>query len=181
MNNQIKRNIILIGFMGSGKTSAGMVLAQGMSYRFYDTDRLIEQKAGDTINHIFSVYGEEYFRELETNLLAELNADLDQTVLSTGGGLVLREKNTRLLKEMGYVVFLKASKQTTVNRLKGDTTRPLLQGDELEQRVEQLLALRTPVYEKAAHKIIATDDRTVDEIADMIRKAYSEQYAQDTI
>jgi shikimate kinase len=170
-----KHNIILIGFMGSGKTSVGEQLAKLLTYQFRDTDQLIEKKAGDTINHIFAVRGEEYFRNMETELLKELQSNMEQTVLSTGGGLPLREQNSELLKDLGYVVFLKTSKQTTLRRLKGDTTRPLLQGDEVDQKVERMLTARTPIYEKAAHKIIITDDKSVSEIVHLIMEAYLEQ------
>ncbi len=172
MNSKIKHNIILIGFMGSGKTSVGKVLAKRLSYHFCDTDQMLEQKTGDTISHLFSLHGEEYFRDLETNLLIEMVPDLHRTVLSTGGGLPIRPKNTDILKEMGYVIFLKASKATTVSRLLGDATRPLLQGDELETRVEQMLEIRTPMYEKAAHEIIVTDNKSVQDLVDMIMDSY---------
>lgn len=170
-----KHNIILIGFMGSGKTTVGRRLAERLSYSFCDTDNLLEQKASDTINHIFQVHGEEYFRNMETDLLKELSQNLRNTVISTGGGLPLRKQNASLLKEMGYVVFLKTSKDTTLKRLSGDTTRPLLKGDELDKKVENLLGIRVPIYENAAHKIIVTDDRTVDEIVAYIMEAYLRQ------
>jgi shikimate kinase len=168
----MKHNIILIGFMGSGKTSVGERLAERLGYQFRDTDRLIEKKAGDTINHIFAVHGEEYFRSLETDLLKELKPTLEHTVLSTGGGLPLREINTDLLKEMGFVVYLKASGQTTLQRLAGDITRPLLRGEDKAQKVERLLAERAPIYEKAAHKTIVTDGRSVNDIGTLIMEAY---------
>ncbi len=172
MNNNIKHNIILIGFMGSGKTRVGERLAQKLSYQFRDTDRLLEQKLQDTISHIFATQGEEFFREKETALLKELQPGLKHVVLSTGGGLPLREQNTKLLKEMGFVVYLKASKETTLKRLKGDKTRPLLQGEDPEKRIETLLKDRTPIYEKAAHKTIVTDHKSLDELAIAIMEAY---------
>lgn len=171
---RMKNNIILIGFMGSGKTSIGERLAERLTYHFRDTDQMLEKKAGDTINHIFAVHGEEYFRSMETELLKELGS-MEKIVLSTGGGLPLREQNSEILKKLGFVVFLKTSKQTTLKRLKGDTTRPLLQGDDVEQKVERLLQIRTPIYEKAAHKIIVTDDKPVSEIVQLIMEAYLKQ------
>ena len=172
---KLKHNIILIGFMGSGKTSVGGKLAEQLTYHFWDTDQMLERQAGDSINHIFAVHGEEYFRNLETELLKDLQSNLDKTVLSTGGGLPLREQNSKLLRELGYVVFLKASKQTTLQRLRDDTTRPLLKGYDLEQRVDRMLTARTPVYEKAAHKIVVTDNKPVNEIAELIMEAYLRQ------
>jgi shikimate kinase len=172
MSKLQKRNVILIGFMGSGKTSVGTRLAQRLTYQFCDTDQMLEARAGDTINRIFSYHGEEYFRNMETDFLKEISAGMNQTVLATGGGLPLREQNSKLLKEIGYVVLLKASKETTINRLIGDTSRPLLKGDVLEHKVERMLEIRTPIYEKAAHKIIATDNRTIEEIVNFIMLAY---------
>lgn len=172
MKSNRKHNIILIGFMGCGKTSVGERLAQKLSYRFLDTDRMIEQNEHDTINHIFDSHGEEYFRGKETGLLQELQSGLVHVVLSTGGGLPLREQNSKLLKEMGFVVYLKASTETTLKRLAGDRTRPLLQADDRENRIETLLDHRVPIYEKSAHKIIITDHKSIDEIATAIMEAY---------
>lgn len=171
----MKHNIILIGFMGSGKTSVGERLAKQMSYHFLDTDKLLEEKAGDTISHIFSIHGEEYFRNMETDLLKELKGIMNRTVLSTGGGLPVREQNARILMELGYVVFLKTSKETTLERLKGDMTRPLLNGEDMEQKVERMLQIRTPIYGKTAHKIIETDGRSIDELVHSIMESYFEQ------
>ncbi len=168
----MKHNVILIGFMGSGKTTVGRKLAERLSYRFCDSDQMIETKVGSTINQIFSTHGEEYFRNMETEFLKELNGSISNTVLSTGGGLPLRDKNSALLSQMGLVVYLKASKEVTLKRVKGDSSRPLLKGDELEQKIERLLRVRTPIYEKAAHKIIATDDKSVDEIVNLIMESY---------
>lgn len=175
MSGRRKHNIILIGYMGSGKTSVGEALAGRMTYLFRDSDQMIEKKYGDTINHIFAARGEEYFRNLETQFLQSIVSTLDNTVLSTGGGMPLREQNAGLLKELGYVVFLKTSKQTILNRLKGDATRPLLQGDDLEKKVERMLEIRTPLYEKASHKIVVTDGRSVDEIVGLIMESYLRQ------
>ena len=175
MKQIVKHNIILIGFMGSGKTSVGVHLAERLSYQFKDTDQMIEQKVLSSINQIFSIHGEEYFRDFETDLLKSLVTKLENTVLSTGGGMPIREQNKILLKDLGYVVFLKTSKQTILNRLRGDSARPLLQGDELEHKVEKMLALRTPIYEKVAHKIITTDGRSITELSELIMESYLKQ------
>lgn len=170
--NENKNNIILIGYMGCGKTTVGKALAESLSYQFKDTDQLLEQKASDTINHIFAAHGEEYFRDLETELLKELQPTLKQTILSTGGGLPLREQNVKLLKAMGYIVYLKASKETTLQRLSEDRSRPLLQGEDMEQRIESMLAYRTPIYTQVADRIVLTDDKTIEEIVRLIRDDY---------
>lgn len=178
MKQKLKHNIILIGFMGSGKSSVGIRLAERLSYQFKDTDQIIERKAGYTINQIFANHGEEHFRNLETDLLKDLILNLDKTVVSTGGGMPVREQNAKLLKELGYVVFLKATKETTLLRLRGDSTRPLLKGDDLEKKVERMLEARTPIYEKAAHKIVATDGRSIAELVELIMESYLRQIYQ---
>lgn len=167
-----KNNVILIGFMGSGKTSVGKSLAERLSYHFKDTDKLLEQRVRDTISNIFAVHGEEYFRSLETELIRELREDMDHTVLSTGGGLPIREINSSILKDMGYVVYLRASKETTLKRLAKDTGRPLLQVDNQDKKIEDMLRIRTPIYESVAHEIVDTDDKSIDEIANLIMRSY---------
>lgn len=174
MLQQMNQNIILIGFMGSGKTTVGERLARRLGYEFQDTDKLIEARAKDTISHIFEQQGEEYFRVLETNLLQELQAQLQHTVLSTGGGIILREVNLRLLKQMGYVIYLKTSPSTIIKRLAQDQTRPLLQGADPAGRIEKLLNYREPIYNKAAHSIVVTDDRSYEEVEEMILDAYQQ-------
>lgn len=167
-----KHNIILIGFMGSGKTSVGELLAKRMSYHFKDTDRMIETKEQETINQIFNLKGEEYFRNLETGLIMDMQSVLHHTVLSTGGGMPIRAENRNLLKQLGFVVYLKASAETTVARLRKDKTRPLLQGEDLKEKVNRMLLERRSLYEKTAHKVIDTDDKNPEEITEHIMEAY---------
>jgi len=166
-------NIILIGFMGSGKTSAGRLLAERLHYDFKDTDDMIGVLENTTIANIFRLHGEDYFRELETNLLLSIKDSMKRTVLSTGGGMPIRERNRKLLKEMGHVVFLRASCDTIIKRVSGDTSRPILKKGNLNETVERLLAVRTPYYEEAADVIIDTDNksiyRIVDEIIEIIK------------
>lgn len=176
MKGSKRHNIILIGYMGAGKTCVGDRLSQKLSYRFLDTDRLIEQKVGASVKHIFANYGEEYFRDKETGLLQELYSELDLSILSTGGGLPLREQNGKLLMDMGFVVYLKASVATTMRRLAGDKTRPLLQGEDVVKRIESMLTLRNPIYEGVAHKCIITDHKTIDEITAEILGYYQSVY-----
>ncbi|HHU74046.1 MAG TPA: shikimate kinase [Clostridiales bacterium] len=171
MSNK-NQNIILIGFMGSGKTTIGSLLAKRLHYQFQDTDEMIESSVGNTIRQIFDFQGEEYFRDLETNVLIALKNQMQDTVLSTGGGLILRETNRKLLNELGFIIYLKASKETLVQRLLGDTTRPLLRGEELEDKVSRLLDSRASIYEETAHEIIDTDELSREEIVDLIVKAY---------
>lgn len=153
----MKDNIVLIGFMGSGKTSVGTKLARVLDYQFLDTDAYIEEEYGDTISKIFANEGEVKFRSLETKTLRKLKQNLHGYVISTGGGIPLREENVTLLHELGYVVYLKTSKEVIYERLKDDRTRPLLQGDNPIQKIEELLKYRTPIYEVAADSVILTD------------------------
>lgn len=161
-------NIILIGFMGSGKTSVGKELAKVFSYQFFDSDELIEKKAGRTVKEIFAKSGEAYFRKLETELIISFTDKISNTVLSVGGGLPIQPGNTELLRDLGTVIYLKTSRSTIKNRLQGDSSRPLLLGPEGESRLEQLYSLREPIYKSASHLIITTDDKSIDEIVQNI-------------
>lgn len=154
--------------MGSGKTSVGKQLAKKLKYTFCDTDQLIEKENKTSVQDIFASNGEEYFRKLETTTIRELYGSMTKTILSTGGGLPITEGNGQLLRRLGYVIYLKASKETLLKRLQGDTSRPLLVGDHVEERVENLLQLRTPLYEKVAHLTVITDQKKFYEIIDEI-------------
>ncbi len=163
-----KNNVILIGFMGAGKTSAGRRCSRLLGWPLLDTDELIEQEAGMTITRIFAERGEQAFRETETAVLHRLLVNTDRTVISVGGGLPLREENRELLRKLGQVVFLRVRPETVLQRLKGDTTRPLLQGDHVEQKIQELLAYRNPIYAEAADQVADVDERDVREIAEEI-------------
>lgn len=162
-------NIILIGFMGSGKTSVGKQLAKKLKYTFCDTDQIIEKECKMSISNIFATEGEEYFRKLETYTIESLIGKLEASVLSVGGGLPMSEGNPELLRRLGYVVYLKASKETILKRLSGDTTRPLLAGSNASEKVDNLLKVRAPIYEAAAHIQVVTDDKMPEEIIKEIR------------
>ena len=163
-----RQNMILIGFMGAGKTSVGEELAGRFGKTLIDTDRMIEERAGMSISDIFAVQGEEAFRRLETEVLEQLISEASGEMISVGGGLPLREENRKLLKKLGTVIYLRVRPETVLARLKGDTTRPLLQGDDVEEKVNSLLSKRGPIYEIAADRIISVDGRSVEQIADAI-------------
>lgn len=163
-----RQNMILIGFMGAGKTSVGEELAGRFGKTLIDTDRMIEERAGMSISDIFAVQGEEAFRRLETEVLEQLISEASGEMISVGGGLPLREENRKLLKKLGTVIYLRVRPETVLARLKGDTTRPLLQGDDVEEKVNSLLSKRGPIYEMAADRIISVDGRSVEQIADAI-------------
>lgn len=158
-------NLILCGMMGSGKTTVGVKIAELTDRRWYDTDALIVEQYGN-ISDIFTRYGEGYFRELETNVVKKL-AEQDDLVISTGGGLVLKQENNDLLQKTGKIIFLRASIGTLLGRLQADNTRPLLQGlgESLQERLERLMAERGPIYERVADYVVDVDDQTPEELA----------------
>ncbi len=160
-------NIVLCGMMGVGKSSVGIRIAEKTGRRWYDTDTVITDRYG-RISDIFEYYGEAHFRALETDVATELAA-MDGLVISTGGGLVLKYENNRLLKQNGMIFFMRASFGTLLSRVRADETRPLLKDNgKIAEKLGELLAERTPVYEAVADKIVDTDDKSVDEIADEI-------------
>lgn len=164
----MKENIILIGFMGAGKTSVGKAFARRHGLPLLDTDQLIEEEAGMTISRIFAEQGEEAFRRAESAVLGRLLEETDHAVISVGGGLPLLEANREILKKLGTVVFLRVRKRTVLKRLAGDNTRPLLQGDGVEEKVERLLEYRNPLYEQASHLVVDVDGKTVRRIVDEV-------------
>lgn len=167
-------NIILIGFMGSGKTTTGINLSYRLRRVLCDTDKMIEKQEGRSISEIFEVSGEQYFREKETELLRKLKEESAKRIFSVGGGTPLKEENRRLLREMGTVVYLRVSGETVFERLKGDSTRPLLQGEDPMDRIGRLLRQREEIYRETADIVIATDARKTAQIADEIIKRLKE-------
>lgn len=154
--------------MGTGKSSVGRYLASALSASFVDTDQEIESKIQMTIKELFQTQGEEVFRTMETELLKEYECNLSHTVISTGGGMPLREENAKLLRKIGDVVFLKTSKEVTYQRLKHDTTRPLLQCDNPLEAIEHMLTIREPIYEASANFVIETDGKSLEDLVDEI-------------
>lgn len=161
-------NIVLIGYMGSGKTTIGKEISEKYGYDFLDTDSYIEEKEGMSISDIFEKKGEAYFRDLETKVLEELSYELSHTVLSTGGGMPLREQNAMLLREIGKVYYLEASADTIYERVKQDTKRPLLKVDDPYKRIHEMIDLRDPLYNKAADCVLKTDNYSVEKICEEI-------------
>lgn len=175
----MKDNIILIGFMGCGKTSVGTRLSQRLSYSFLDTDEQIAIKEKKSISSLFAEKGEAYFREIETRTVRELLETTEKTVISTGGGLPLKEVNGKLLQQLGFVVYLDVAKETVMERLARDTTRPLLDGPDKEKKVEELLSFRRPIYEYTAHITVNTNQRDFDDIIDDIIRNYEIMMARE--
>ncbi|MGK7872761.1 MAG: shikimate kinase [Xenococcaceae cyanobacterium] len=159
-------NIFCIGMMGAGKTTVGKLLAQQLGYRFFDTDVLIEQVAGQTINEIFATEGEESFRELEGKVLQELSA-YTRSAIATGGGIVLRQKNWSYLHH-GLIVWLDAPVEVLMKRLAEDTARPLLQEADLALKLTSLLEHRRPLYAQADLHIFIEDSQTPEQISSRV-------------
>lgn len=166
----MKSNIVLIGFMGSGKTSVGIRLSYALKRTLIDTDKWIEQKQRMTVSDIFERDGESAFRRMETECLRELIKSTDRQIISVGGGLPVREENRPLLKQLGKVFYLKVSPEAVYKRLKTDTTRPLLQvADPLEQ-IKLLLDEREEIYKSCADVTLEVSDRTFDEIIEQVKE-----------
>ena len=179
--------------MGCGKSTVGCRLAKMLDRTFLDTDAWIEEREGTTISEIFESKGETYFRDMETECLQVLleENDLSQDlinnersehsevclngnggyVISVGGGLPIREENQRLLQQLGQVIYLKAKPDTIYERLKGDTTRPLLQTENPLQRIKEMIVTREEKYQVAAHRVILVDGKSVSEIVNEISDA----------
>ena len=142
-------NVVLIGMMGSGKTTVGRAVADQAGMDFVDLDEMVEDRAGMGIPDIFAQSGEGRFRELETEALRELVA-AHHTVLATGGGIVTRAENRRLLRELGKVFWLDAPAETLLSRIGDDENRPMLRGGDPLKRIEALLAERREFYGEAS-------------------------------
>ncbi len=158
------RNIILIGPMGSGKSTIGNIIARRLHRDFQDSDHFIEERTGVDIARIFDVEGEQGFRDSETNALNELLSENNQ-VIATGGGSVLRRENQQLLKQRGYIIFLDTSINQQMQRLRRDKKRPLLQTENPRERLESLLAERRPIYLDLADLAVKTDRRMARRLA----------------
>lgn len=142
------KNIVLTGFMGTGKTEVGRILSLKLGYSLVDADTEIEKEQGITITEIFKQYGEIKFREIESDVIKRLS-ELENTVISTGGGAVLRQENMDNLRKNGIVICLTASPETILKRTSNNNDRPLLQVENPLQKIKELLEFRRPYYEKA--------------------------------
>lgn len=159
-----QRNIILIGPMGSGKSTIGNIIARRLHREFEDSDHFIEERTGVDIARIFDVEGEQGFRDRESNALREL-LEANGRVIATGGGSILREENRQLLKQKGFIIFLDTSVNQQMHRLRRDKKRPLLQTDNPRERLEALLAERRPIYLDLADLAVKTDKRVARRLA----------------
>ncbi len=161
-----KQLIILIGFMGTGKSAVGKKLAKKTGFTYLDLDKQIEKDAGLTIPSIFERYGEAYFRSLESKAIQALK-DRDKAVVATGGGAVLNSENLVAMKEAGLVIALDADIETLWKRLKSSRNRSLLKASDPKRRMKELYNARRHFYSQA-HHIVNTSGKSVEDVAQEI-------------
>ena len=161
--------------MGAGKTSVGKLIAKHFDKTFYDCDHEIESRTGVKIPVIFDIEGEQGFRDRESAVLIEL-ANLQDIVLATGGGAVIREENRRLLKKRGTVVYLRASLDDLWQRTRHDRNRPLLQTPDPRSRLEELFTQRDPLYSEVASLVVETGNQSLRNLAHRLEQRLSEHF-----
>lgn len=166
------KNIVLIGFMGTGKSVVGQRLAEDMGVQFVDTDQLIEKKEGLPVFEIFRRYGEGKFRSRERDVIREVSL-ASQSVIATGGGAVMDRENVKNLKRRGILICLTATPDVIVTRIGPVEQRPLLRREDPISSVKELLAIRQPYY-ALAELTIDTSERTVDDVVTIIRRKLKE-------
>ncbi len=160
-------NIVLIGFMGTGKSAIANCLSKMLPMETVEMDEVIAERARMSISDIFAVYGEEYFRNLETNLLVELQ-EKSNVIISCGGGTPLRDNNVAEMKKNGRVVLLTAKPETIYERIRNSHDRPLLENNKNISFISKLLEERKAKYEAAADVVIETDDKNKLQISEEI-------------
>ncbi len=163
------QNVILIGPMGSGKTTVGKQLAKRLRMDFVDSDHMIEDRCGVSISTIFDIEGEDGFRKRETKMLQEL-CDRSGIVLATGGGAIVSQENRKLLRK-GYVVYLRTSIETQLARTQKNQNRPLLENVDAETKLKELMDERGTLYEQEADLIVTSGDRVVSKVVDEVCEA----------
>lgn len=162
-------NIYFIGLMGAGKTTIGRLLAKQLGREFYDSDHEVERKTGVKIPLIFELEGESGFRKRETAAIEELS-QMDNLVVATGGGAVLLEENRAFLKNTGKIIYLRAKVNDLYQRTRSDKSRPLLQGANPKQKLEELYTVRDPIYTTLADYIVDTGAQSANEITARIEQ-----------
>ena len=165
--------LVLVGFMGSGKSSVGREIARRWNLRFLDTDSMIRQKYAKSIPEIFATFGEPTFRAEESRCLEELQGS-QQFVLSTGGGIVAQPKNWPLLRSLGVVIWLTTSETMIWERVSRNKSRPLLQTDDSRATIQALLAQRTPLYREVSDLTVETTGLTCVEVANRVLETVGE-------
>lgn len=166
------KNLVLIGFMGTGKTTIGIALAKRLNMVFVDTDLLIEESCQMSIEEIFTIHGEEWFRQLEEETVRHIS-NLQHAVISTGGGIVLNQENIINLKTNAKIILLDGELETIISNLKrSNVTRPLLNDEDWVIKVEELLGLRKDLYHNSADFTVSIDNKSISVIIDEIVELY---------
>lgn len=171
-----KQNIVLVGFMGTGKTTIGEALAARFGWRAVDSDQWIEKQAGITVKEIFDTLGEARFRQLETEALTQI-LQREQQIVMTGGGAPIKKENQEAMLQGGEVICLNATVSEIIERLRQDESRPLLQGN-LEERVQTLMEQRKDVYRFAPIQIDTTNksvETIVTEIENLLKNKHGKR------
>lgn len=158
-------NIVLIGFMGSGKSTIARTLSRIFDMEVVEMDQLIAEREGMSISEIFDTHGEEYFRDLETNLLIEMQSKKN-VIISCGGGVPMRDVNVAEMKKNGKVILLSATPETIYERVKNNHDRPLLENNKSVEFIQELMEKRRAKYEAAADIVIKTDGKSTIEICE---------------
>ena len=168
-----KPNIVLVGFMGTGKTATGRLVALRLERSLVDMDTVLEERIGRAITDIFARNGETHFRRLERNLVRELS-ERQNLVVTAGGGVVLNPDNIRDFSRTGVVICLKASPAALLQRVRAETHRPLIQGGDKEGKILELLDSRRPLYDALPHQVDTTDltpESAADRVIEIYRQA----------
>ena len=160
----MKGHIYLIGFMGTGKSTVSKALKKKIGWKEIDVDAMIEREQKMAISDIFTAYGEEHFRDIETETMERIGT-MDPAIVSCGGGAVLRSQNVENMKKSGTIVLLTAKAHTVYKRVKGSKDRPILNGHMNVEYIKLLMKKRQDIYEKACDVSISTDGKTPDRIA----------------
>jgi shikimate kinase len=160
-------NIYITGFMGSGKSTIGRILADKLRFKFIDLDRIIEIDQGKKIKDIFKLYGEKYFRDIETKVLEKTYKN-KECVFACGGGVVERKQNMDIIRRSGVVVYLKISLRDAIRRLKYVKDRPLLEVSQREETIKKLLSKRDVLYRKYSDMAVSNTKRSAESTAEEI-------------
>lgn len=166
----MSKNIILVGLMGAGKSTIGRNLARQLGKEFYDSDRVIEQRTGVDIATIFEIEGEQGFRDREEQVISDL-CRMDNIVLATGGGSILREVNRNNMKKYGHVIYLCTTAEMLYSRIRYDKSRPLMQTKSPLDTLKKLLKDREPFYMEVADTVITTGKQKATSIVKRVEEA----------
>lgn len=170
------RSILLVGARGAGKTTIGHALARTLDLPFYDTDRLVEERLGESIPVFWAREGEPAFREVESDIVKTL-AGLPKGVISTGGGIVLRQENRSFLPSVGIIFYIRLRPETLIPRLQNSWgSRPrLIKEVPLEEEVKEVFIQRDPLYQEVAHHVIDADGHGIIQVVQMIQRSLTEK------